>query len=187
MKTQRWFRVVVAACPAALASAACATTAADFRLDAVRPDEAAVVGKLDVLYNGQRYTQNCSIGFGGASYKLDASGLVFFKVKRGTHAPVRVACLDRSLYHYDFDSARLVGEGYGVVTYFGNATVVWQTDGGLKLSSMFGAIGAAIDASSNDGRAVMDVVDAPEPVRQAFVKQVGQSPRWVTRLLRPEK
>jgi hypothetical protein len=187
MTDNRWVRVAIAALAAALTSAACATTAADFRLETVRPDEAAVVGKLDVVYNGQRFTQNCSITLGGAVYQLDASGLVFVKVKRGTHDQMRLACLDKSAYHYDFEGLRFDAHGGGLITYFGNATVNWQTDGGLKLASMFGAIGAAIDASSNDGRALMAVVDEPEPVRAAFVKRVGASPRWVTRLLKEER
>lgn len=183
MTRQQWTRVAAVVFPAALAQAACATTAADFRLDTVGPDEAAIVGKLDVLYNGQPYTQNCSVQLGGASYKLDASGLIFFKVKPGPQTLGTLVCQDKSPYHYQFEGANIVADGGGVVTYFGNATVTWQTDGGFKLASMFGAIGAAIDASSNDGQATMVVSDAPEPVRQAFVKQVGQSPRWVTRLL----
>jgi hypothetical protein len=185
MREHRWARAVLVALPAALASAACATTAADFRLDSVRSDEAAIVGKMNVIYNGQPFTENCSVALGGASYKLDASGLVFFKVKRGTASLGRLACLDKSIYHYDFEGARLDAVGNGVVTYFGNATVTWHTEGGLKLSSMFGPIGAAVDAASNDGEARMVVVDAPDPVLESFTKQVQVKPAWVTRLLTP--
>jgi hypothetical protein len=183
MRNHRWVRFAIAALPAVLMAAGCATTVADFRLDSVQPDEAAIVGKVDVLYNGKRFTENCSIGLAGASYKLDASGLVFFKVKRGAHDLGTLICQDVSPYHYEFAGARLVAEGRGAITYFGNATVTWKTDGGFKVAAMFGAIGAAIDAGSNDGQAAMDVVNDPEPVRQAFVTQVGQSPPWVTRLL----
>lgn len=163
----------------------CATTAGDFRLESIGPDEAALAGRVNVLYNGKSYTQNCSVELDGTTYKLDESGLVFFKTKRGPVGLGTVVCMDKSAYHYKFEGARLVAEGRGVVTYFGDATVTWQTDGGLKLSSMFGAIGAAIDASSNDGEAVMAVANNPEPVQSAFVRQVGQSPPWVTRLLTP--
>lgn len=166
-------------------AAGCATTAADFRLDSIGPDEGAVVGRLKVLYNGKAYTEHCSVGFGGEGYKLDGSGLVFFKAKRGPVALGGIACTDTSLYHYQFASGGLVAEGRGVVTYFGDATITWHTDGGMKISSMFGAIGAAVDASSNDGQAVMAVANDPEPVRAAFVRQVGPSPPWVTRLLTP--
>jgi hypothetical protein len=176
---------VAAAAIAVLVPVACATTAADFRLDSLRPDEAAIVGKVDVIYNGRLSTDNCGIELAGAHYKLDPSGLVFLKVKRGTHSLMTLACHDISLYHYQFRDARLVAEGGGVITYFGNATVTWQTDGGLKVSSMFGVIGAIADSSSNDGRAVMVVADEPEFVRRAFVKQVGPTQPWVTRLLAP--
>lgn len=185
MENHRSVRAALVALAAALMAAGCATTAADFRLASIGPEEGAIVGRLKVLYNGKSYTQNCSIELGGASYKLDASGLVFFKTKRGPVPLGTVSCLDTSRYHYQFEGARLVVEGGGVVTYFGDATITWHTDGGMKLSSMFGAIGAAIDASSNDGEAVMAIASDPEPVRSAFVRQVGQSPPWVTRLLTP--
>jgi hypothetical protein len=164
-------------------SLGCATTVKDFRLEGVQPNEAAIAGKVDVIYNGKFYNQKCQLVLGDEVYQLDASGMVFLRVKRGLVMFKRIACQDMSPYHYDFQGAHFTAEGGGVVTYFGNATVDWRTDGGLKASSLFGAIGAAVDSASNDGKAAIWVKEEPARVQAAFVKQVGQNPQWVTRRL----
>jgi hypothetical protein len=180
---QVWLARVPLVMVALSSMAACATTASDFRIDSLRPDDGALVGKMEVIYNGQLYTDHCLIVVGGTTYKLDESGLVLLRVKPGLLPLGVVQCQDTSPYHYAFQGANFVAEGNGALTYFGNATVTWVTTGGLKVSSMFGAIGALVDASSNDGHAIMSVIDDPAPVHQQLVTRIGTNPPIATHLL----
>ena len=170
---------------AAVASVSgCATTAGDFRLDDLQPDEAAVAGQVKVIYNGKPYTDSCQVDIAGTSYKLDKSGMVFLRVKTGPAGLKGVFCQDKSLYHYNFDRAHFVAQGGGAVTYFGNATIVWETRGGFKPSMWFGLIGGIVDASSNDGQATISVLDDPGPVQTAFARQAGRPLPWIVHLLK---
>jgi hypothetical protein len=170
---------------AAFAASGCATTAQDFRLDDLQPDEAAIAGQVKVIYNGRPYNDSCEVDIGGTRYKLDQSGMVFLRVKTGPTGLRGVFCHDTSPYHYNFDRAHFLAQGGGTVTYFGTATIVWQTPGGFKPSMMFGAIGAIVDASANDGHATISVLDDPGPVQAAFTRQARRQLPWSVHLLVP--
>jgi hypothetical protein len=165
------------------AVSACATTVKDFRLDDLQPDEAAVAGRVNVIYNGRAHTEFCEVDIAGTRYQLDRSGMVFLRVKPGPAGLAGVFCEDSSLYHYQFEQANFVARGGGAVTYFGNATIHWKTDGGFKYSVWFGLIGAAMDASSNDGHATISVLDDPVPVQTAFARQAGRPLPWIVDLM----
>jgi len=161
----------------------CATTSADFRLSKVAHDEAAIAGRLTIIYNGKAFTENCLATFGGSSIKLSEDGIVLFRVKKGWTQLERLDCKDGSNQHVTIRGAGFFAQGDGWVSDFGDVAIMWQTTGGFKVSSIFGLIGAAIDESSDDGTATVEISSPAAEVREAFRRQTGVDGRWVVQQL----
>ena len=161
---------------AALLLSGCATTYQDFRLEKVAPDEGVVLGRVRVLYNGQSKNEDCAVCFNsvnGPCQNLTPEGYVFLALPRGESSLRRVACKDSSPQHYNFSGATFaVAEG---ANFFGDVTIEWKNRGGFKVSSLFGAVGAALDESANDGEARLRASKAGwQEILQAFQRQVGR-------------
>jgi hypothetical protein len=151
---------LILACAAAIYLSACATTHKDFKVSDVKPTEGVVIGKVNIKYNGKDLNKDCAVclnSVNGPCQNLTEDGLVFKNIPRGESSIRRIACKDTSLQHYNMTGANFqTGEG---VTYFGQVEIEWANKGGFKASDMFGAIGAAIGESSNDGTIKMSVKD----------------------------
>jgi len=168
------------------AGVGCATTSADFRLSEVTPDEGAIAGRLTIIYKGQAFTENCRAMFGGKALQLAVGGIVLFHVKKGWTELDRLECQDGSNQHVQIKGARFFTQGDGWVSDFGDVVITWETEGGFKVSSMFGLLGAIIDEASDDGRATVEVSSPAPEVREAFRRQTGVEGRWVvSQLTRP--
>lgn len=159
----------------------CATTSSDFRMDSLTAKDAAIAGRIKVVYNGKSFTENCSATFHGRAIRLDREGIVLFKVDKGWTGLERIDCVDVSNQHVRFEGARFHADGNGWVSDFGDVLVTWRAPGGFKASAMFGLIGAAIDEASDDGKAQIDVGVPAAEVRAAFRRQTGAEGRWVER------
>ncbi len=110
----------------------------------------------------------------GPCQKLTSEGLVFMKVPKGEASLRRITCKDTSMQHYNMTGATFRVDGNSV-TYFGDVEIEWTNRGGFKTSDMFGAIGAIISESHNDGSIKMSVRnDGLEEIKKAYEKQVGQ-------------
>ncbi len=163
-----------------IALTSCAGSYKDFKPTDVKPDEGAALGKIQVRYNGKPYNGECTLCFvteenasaGGPCQKLTPEGYVFFAAKKGRNYPRRLECKDTSVQHNAIQ--RVVFEQGANPTYFGQIEVDWKNKGGFKVSSMFGALGAAIDESSHDGELSVRVTpgNAAEVIA-AFEKQTG--------------
>lgn len=156
----------------------CAPTSADFRLADVRPGEAAIAGRLTIIYNGQIYTENCFATFGGRKIKMTRDGIVLFAVREGQTALERLDCKDVSNQHIAIKDVHFFAAGHGVVSDFGDVAVTWEAAGGFKASTMFGLIGFLIDEASDDGVANVVVQPPVAEVRQAFAAQTGVAGTW---------
>ena len=165
------------------ALAGCATTVADFKMSSVGSGEAAIAGRLTIVYNGNDFTQNCFVDFGEYRYKLSAGGIVLFHVPRGWTALSRIDCKDSSLQHIRIRGAHFFARGEGWVTDFGDVAVHWSNSGGFKATSMFGLVGALIDESGDDGTATVEVSAPAAEVRGTFRQQTGDDGRWVAQPL----
>jgi hypothetical protein len=163
---------------AVAAAAGCATTTADFRLADVKQQDAAIAGRITVLYNGKLYTENCEVRFGQARFKLSPGGVVLFRVQKGWNSLERLECDDTSKQHIEIKGAHFLARGDGWITDFGDVAITWQAVGGFKVSSMFGLIGALVDAASDDGVAVVESQPPVGEVREVFRKQTGTEGRW---------
>lgn len=159
-------------------SIGCATTSADFKLANIGKDEAAIAGRLTIVYNGQTYTENCYATFGGRRLKMTKDGVVLFIVRRGHTALERLDCEDVSNQHIEIDGVHFVARGDGVVTDFGDVAVTWEAAGGFKASALFGMIGAIVDEASDDGVATTVVRPPVAEVREAFKAQTGVDGVW---------
>jgi hypothetical protein len=165
----------------AAACAGCATTSADFRMSSVSPTDAAIAGRLTVLYNGQIFNENCRVMFGDHSIKLSQDGIVLFRVAKGWTTLQRLDCKDFSNQHIRIRGAHFLARGDGWVTDFGDVAITWVNAGGFKPSMMFGLVGALVDEASDDGVATV-VVQAPAAeVRAAFRRQTGSDGKWLVR------
>ena len=156
----------------------CVPHSSDFKLSKVGPHEAAIAGRLTILYNGQVYTENCFAIFSGRKLRMDRDGIVLLVVPEGHGSLERVECKDLSLQHVGIKNVHFVARGNGVVTDIGDIAVTWQASGGLKATALFGLIGGAIDEAIDDG--VADAVVRPPvaEVRAAFKAQTGVAGAW---------
>jgi hypothetical protein len=169
--------IVAALLVAGMAAAGCATTSKDFKLSNVGPGEAAIAGRLTIVYNGQVYTENCKANFGGNVLTMARDGIVLFVVPAGSSRLQELLCKDVSMQHVAINDVHFVARP-GVVNDLGDIVVTWDAVGGLKISSMFGLIGALIDAASDDGVATSVVRPPVAEVREAFKLQTGVAGVW---------
>lgn len=139
----------------------CATTYKDFKVADVKPTEGVAIGKVNIKYNGKDFNSECAVclnSVNGPCQNLTENGIVFKNIPKGEATLRRIACKDTSLQHYNINGATFQVADNGV-TYFGQVDIEWANKGGFKASDMFGAIGAAISESSNDGTIKMSVKD----------------------------
>lgn len=165
--------------------AGCATTYKDFKTAYIKPNEGVAIGKVNIKYNGKDLNKECAVclnSVNGPCQNLTDEGLVFKNIPKGEASIRRIACKDTSLQHYNMSGANFqVGEG---VTYFGQVDIDWANKGGFKASDMFGAIGAAISESSNDGTIKMSVKDGNiAEVVKAYEQQTKQEKIKATKSL----
>ncbi|HAZ14669.1 MAG TPA: hypothetical protein DCY86_17905, partial [Bdellovibrionales bacterium] len=114
-----------------------------------------------IIFNGALKT-GCTIQFEDMAqerhvFKLDETGNVALVLPQGKNTLRKIICSDVGPYTYMFSNNSFVNVGDGNITYFGKIEIDWKVDGGFKSSLLFGAIGAALDASkeSSEGSAVM--------------------------------
>jgi hypothetical protein len=185
-RRSRRARLAVWLALAAAAGTACVPRSTDFRLSKVGRDEAAIAGRIAIIYNGALYTENCQVTFGGNKLKLSADGIVLLQVQKGWMALERLDCKDTSNQHVRIRGAHLYARGDGWISDFGDVAIIWATPGGFKASSLFGLIGGIIDEASDDGVASVEVKPPVAEVRQAFQRQTGVEGRWaVAQLSQP--
>lgn len=141
-----------------LITSGCATTYKDFKTADIKPTDGVAIGKVNIKYNGKNLNKECAVclnSINGPCQNLTDEGLVFKNIPKGEASIRRIACKDTSLQHYNIQGANFqVQDG---VNYFGHVDIEWANNGGFKASDMFGAIGAAISESSNDGTIKMSV------------------------------
>lgn len=156
----------------------CATTYKDFKLSNVKPSEGVAIGKVNIKYNGRVLNKECAVCLGstaggGNCQNLTDEGIVFISLPTGEANIRRIACKDTSIQHFNLSGAKFqVGNG---LTYFGQVDFEWANKGGFKVSDLFGAIGAAISESNNDGIVKMSVKDSGLPeVLRLYEQQTQQ-------------
>jgi hypothetical protein len=135
-----------------------AKTYKDFNPANLKPDEGIAIGKVAIKYNGKDLNTDCFICFNSANgpcQKLTNEGYVFQNVKKDGASISRVACKDSSMQHYNVTGATFT-QGNSI-TYFGEVKIEWTNNGGFKTSDLFGAVGAIISESKNDGKIKMSV------------------------------
>ena len=176
----RWTRLVPTI--AALA-AGCATTSADFKMSRVGPDEAAIAGRITIIYNGNLFTENCSATFGGRKLELSRDGVVLFQVTKGWTSLERIDCKDGLNQHVRIRGAHFFARGDERVSDFGDVVVTWEARGGYKALPMLGAIGAMVDEGFDDGTASIEIRPPAAEVRAAFRRHAGADRSWTVQLL----
>lgn len=154
----------------------CATTYKDFKPTEVKPNEGVAIGKVNIKYNGKDMNKECAVclnSINGPCQNLTDEGFIFKNVPKGESSIRRIACKDTSLQHYNLNGAIFqVAEG---INYFGQVDIEWANKGGFKAGDMFGAIGAVISESSNDGTVKMSVKDGNmNEVVKAYEQQTKQ-------------
>lgn len=183
VRPRRWHSAARFGLVVAAACAGCATTSADFRMSSVGSNDAAIAGRLTILYNGHPFNENCRATFGHQSIQLSQDGIVLLRLAKGWTALQRLDCKDTSNQHVQIHGAHLLARGDGWVSDFGDVAVTWVAAGGLKMSSMFGLIGAIVDESSDDGVATVAVHPPAAEVRAAFRRQTGVEGKWAVQQL----
>jgi hypothetical protein len=146
----------------ALLAVACTPTLKSYKPGAMARDEGAVVGRVKVVYNGSDLTSKCGLCFrsvNGPCYKLDESGYVAMALKAGNCSIRRIVCNVDGERHFHFKGYRFEVSP-AVKTYFGDVKVEWKNEQGFKPSQLFGAVGAIVDQSINDGEANLSVADS---------------------------
>jgi hypothetical protein len=155
----------------------CASTYKDFKTSQVQNDQGVAIGRVHVMYNGRESNKNCAICFdsvNGPCQKLTPEGFVFQNIKRGEASLRRVVCKDISLQHFNIESATF--KQSPDVTYFGDIDINWTNRGGFKVTDLFGAIGAIISESSNDGAVKISAKAADvNEVLRAYKEQTKES------------
>jgi len=113
----------------------CTTPVNLTRLDEVSPDQAIVVGRFHVRYNGQDETKGCNVVFRQWTFAsptecvLDESGYLYARFPVGKN-PIQMIIRGSSygLLLHRFPSGQLycAVEGNGVINYIGDITFDWN-------------------------------------------------------------
>jgi hypothetical protein len=176
-------------------------------MSSVGPQEAAIAGRLTIIYNGKLFTDACHAVFSSHVIRLNADGIVLLPVQAGWNTLEQLTCQDGSTQHIQIRGAHFFARGGGAVTEFGDIAITWDTRGGLKMVDAIpqaaiafpqttsagqqtagavllaaSVIGLMIDAG-DDGAASVSVGPAPAAVREAFRRQTGSEGRWVENLM----
>lgn len=136
----------------------CATTYKDFKTSEIKANEGVAIGKVNIKYNGKDMNKDCAIclnSINGPCQNLTEDGIVFKNIPKGDATLRRVVCKDSSMQHYNIEGAKFVVADD--INYFGEVNIEWANKGGFKASDMFGAIGAIVSESSNDGTIKLSV------------------------------
>ncbi len=166
--------------------AGCASpTYKDFKTEKVKPTEGIAIGTVKIRYNGKDMSKGCAVcltSVNGPCQSLAENGLVFLSAPKGESSLRRIVCSDVSAQHYNIQNVNFtIHDG---VTYFGNVDIDWANAGGFKSSDMFGAIGAIVSESKNDGTIKVRVSDRNmKDVVEAYEQQTGQKTKPVKNLL----
>lgn len=120
-------------------------------------------------------------GHFGCGGKFDEWGLVFMNVEPGPVRLKKLTCFDKyTPYEWMLEPYSFEAEP-GVVTYFGDVIIQWQTEGGYKIEQGLGLVGAlAMDPMEDP--ATIRLQDGQAEVKQAFEEQTGERLEWRTEL-----
>ncbi len=146
-----------------------------------KADEAVVVAKFQIRYNGDDVTDGAGVlfdehvwGSHGASVPND--GWVIAKLPLGTHHLDRIGFskFPAGQFHYDFspEQTAFTTDKGGRVYYVGHVRIDWNGQS-FKASQFFGAVGAIVDQMANDGVATVTVTDDLTDVRSALLAKFG--------------
>jgi hypothetical protein len=137
---------------AGLSLSGCATNRLT-RLDDVSSEEAIVVAKFCIKYNGEDVTKGCNVVFNSFAlaknqFILDESGYVFGKLPVGLNS-IRILVHKSGLMQHRFRSEELTCQlsGGGVINYIGNITFDWHGMGsgaGVAVVVAGGMIGSTL-------------------------------------------
>jgi hypothetical protein len=113
---------------------------------------------------------------GASTYQLDATGLVFHRINTEAPAIVEFRCTDTSPYHFQLPKRVSIplSKAKNTANYFGDVTVTWNFEGGFKISTLFGGLGAAFD-SGNDGALSFQVEDKFKETSPSFDRLHGKA------------
>jgi hypothetical protein len=157
--------------------AGCASSYKDFKVSDVDDDEGIAIGKINVVYNGETYNEECKICISDTCHKLTEEGYVFMPLGQGTAIIEKLYCKDGIEQNQAFQGAQfMVKQG---VTYFGDVTFNWKNENQPSFIESAFALGFAGGAFAStymarlDGEIVMSVEDNIEPVLKVYQQQVG--------------
>lgn len=143
-------------------AAACAPTLKTYKPDSMAREEGAVIGRVKVVYNEKDLTSQCMVCFrsvNGSCFQMDQSGFVALALRAGGCSIRRIACDVDGERHFDFKGLRFEVAPLAK-TYFGDIKIDWRNDQGFKVSQLFGAVGAIVDQSTNDGEAKLSMIES---------------------------
>lgn len=157
----------------------------------VSPNEAAIVGHIKIVYNGEDVTEGSAVLFneftwGTYGYQVPKDGWILMRLPLGTNHIARLgfAKFLKGQFHYDFQPGQTwfrVSEG-GKTYYIGHINVEWAGTG-FKTSQMFGLVGALVDQASSDGTLKLGVEDKGGEAKQLLKQRFGAEPVVVTALV----
>ncbi|MEW6609454.1 MAG: hypothetical protein AB1414_18755 [bacterium] len=139
----------------------------------VDPNEAIVIGRLSVSYNGEDVTQKVTLFFneimwGKYSYKTDETGYIFTYLPLGKNHFARIAYKD-FIYNFPKDYATFDLTTNSAVNYIGDLKVEWNGPK-FKMPNMFGMLGALADEAVNDGKIEITVLNKSKECKEIFDK-----------------
>lgn len=160
----------------------CSSNYKSFKLSNVDEGEGTIIGKIQVVLNGEDYSNLCYVCINSSCQNLTLEGYVFMPMKQGTAQIEKVYCETG----VSESKQVLQGAQFEVkpgVTYFGDVTLDWKKDrsssGGAKfMSAAFGLIGRTLAQGVEtgvDGEIKMSVKDDMSSVLKTFREQMGKN------------
>jgi len=135
--------------------------------------DALLIGRVKVLYNGNDHTANCILRI-----KTSNDMTVELSLARSDVAAMRTAaasihfdsisCVDSaSTYNYYFSEQPMQLARLPQINYFGDISFDWRTAGGPKIGAafMFGIAGHLADQATSDGELFWVIRDGTDSIK----------------------
>lgn len=137
-----------------------------------KPDEALVVAKIRVIYNGEDVTKGCSVLFDSKwSGTLDESGYIITRLPVGKYTFSHLIHNSGLMQHrFKAEELTMQIKGGDTINYVGDITFEWKgmnSAGGVALIAFTGVVGNGL-LSGGD---LTVVVESHEPQMQAEIKR----------------